>query len=188
MLRWYDYKGSVLTHAMTFLQKCDEVSFFRLTLLQPAPLIHTQLSPYSYARPLCNVAEQGRRHQISPGGRLVLAWEMKTACHAKWILRMIFCRKFSKVIRQLAQPPYLFLCTRSKVEMIRAIFEQWLSLASHVLEWVRLMWRVLTVSCDTAVTSELRWETALFARPSGRMSFICPFLSFILYLNFTLLN
>ncbi len=114
-------KGSVLTHAVTFLQKCDEVSFFRLTLPQPAPLIHTQLSPYSDARSLRNVAQQGRRHQISPGGSMVLAWEMKTACHIKWILHMIFHRKLSKVIRQLAQPPYLFLCTRSKVEMIRAI-------------------------------------------------------------------
>lgn len=181
-------KGSVLTHAMTFLQKCDEVRFFQLTLPPPAALIHTQLSPYSYARPLRNVAEQGKRHQISPGGSTVLAWEMKTACHAKWILRMIFRRKLSKVIRQLAQPLYLFLCTRSKVEMIRAIFKQLISLASHVLEWVRLMWRVLTVGCDTAVTPEQRWETALFARPSGQMSFLCSFLSFILYLIFTRLN
>lgn len=97
---------------------------------------------------------------------------------------MIFCRKLSKVIRQLAQPPRLFLRAGSKVEMISAIFEQLLSLASHVLEWVRLMQRILTVDCDTAVTSELRWKTVLFAHPSGWMSFLCSFLSFYLVSHF----
>lgn len=101
---------------------------------------------------------------------------------------MIFRKKLSKVIRQLAQPPRLFLRARSKVEMISAIFEQLLSLASHVLGWVRLMQGILTVDCDTADTSELRWMMVLFAHPSGWMSFLCSFLSFILYLIFTLLN
>jgi len=76
---------------------------------------------------------------------MILAWEMKTACHAKWILHMIFHKKLSKVIRQLAQRPRLFICARSEVEMIRAIFEQFLSLASHILEWVRLMQELSTV-------------------------------------------
>lgn len=132
-----------------------EVGSFRVTLHQPAPLSLTQLSP-KLCQTLRNAAKQGKRHQISPEGSTVLAWEKKTARHGKWILRMIIRRKLRKVIRQLAQPPRLFLCARSKVEMISAIFDQLLSLASHVPEWVRLMQRVLTVARDTAVTSELR--------------------------------